>query len=127
MTLRGSLVLFGIGTVSAWGAWALIVTTVEPGPSGPLGEAFFVSALFLALTGTLTILGVLGRIRASSALPSAHLGPAFRQGVLMATAALGALLLQRFQVLRWWNILLLGGALFMLDLALSSRRRRSRA
>lgn len=127
MTLRGSLILFGIGTALAWGAWALIVTTVEPGPSGPLGEAFFVSALFLALTGTLTILGVLGRIRASSALPSAHLGPAFRQGVLMAAAALGALLLQRFQVLRWWNILLLGGALFMLDLALSSRRRRSRA
>jgi hypothetical protein len=123
MTLRGSFIVFSIGTALAWGAWVLILNTVPPRSGGALGELFFFGALFLAITGTLTILGVLGRIRASSALPSVHLGASFRQGALLAIAAVGALLLQRFHILRWWNILLLGGALLMLDLALTRRRR----
>ena len=123
MTLRGSLVLFGIGTLLSWGAWVLILTTVPPRANALWGELFFFGSLFLALTGTLTILGLLGRIRTSAALPSAHVSAAFRQAVLIATAAVGALLLQRFQSLRWWNILLLGGALIMLDLALTRHRR----
>lgn len=121
MTLRSSLIIFSIGTALAWGAWTLILTTVPPRSSGALGEAFFFGSLFLAVTGTLTILGVLGRARTSSTLPSAHVGSAFRQGVLMAIAVVGALLLQRFQVLRWWNILLLVLILVGLDLAFSRR------
>lgn len=123
MTLRGSLLVFGMGTVLAWGAWLLILFSVEPAANGMVGELFFFGSLFLAITGTLTILGVLGRNRASSALPSIHLAAAFRQGALIAIATVGALVLRRFQYLRWWNILLLGGALVMLDLALTRRRR----
>lgn len=125
MTLRMSLAIFAVGTIVSWGAWALILTTVPPRASAPWGELFFFSSLFLTLTGTLTVLGLLGRIRTSAALPSVHVGAAFRQAVLIAIAAIGALLLQRFHILRWWNILLLGSALLMLDLALTRRRRPS--
>lgn len=119
MTLRSSLAVFGAGTAFAWAAFLLILFTVPPETTGPLGEAFFFSALFLALTGTLTMLGIVGRRRMSRMLPALHIGPAFRQGILLAASAAGLLLLQRFRYLRWWNILLVVGVLVMVDLLLS--------
>ncbi|MDP3685516.1 MAG: hypothetical protein Q8R32_01660 [bacterium] len=121
MTLRSSLGVFGVGTAFAWAAFLLILFTVPPETAGSLGEAFFFSALFLALTGTLTMLGIVGRWRMSSMLPALHIGPAFRQGILLAGSAAGLLLLQRFRFLRWWNILLVVGVLVVVDLLLSRR------
>jgi len=123
MTLRSSLAVFITGAVLAWTAWVLIVTTVEPGSAGVVGEAFFFGSLLLALTGTLTTLGILGRMRMFSQLPSVYIGPAFRQGMLISTAMIGSLLLQRLRFLSWWNLILMGAILVMLDLVLSNRRR----
>lgn len=123
MTLKSSLTVFVAGSVLAWVAWALIVTTVEPGPAGMVGEAFFFGALLLAMTGTLTTLGILGRARMFSKLPATYVGPAFRQGILISIALVGALLLQRLQFLFWWNLVLMGVILVMIDLVLSNRRR----
>ncbi len=121
MTLRSSLLVFAVGTGFACTAFLLILFTVPPDVAGPLGEAFFFGSLFVALTGTFTMLGVMGRVRMSALLPALHIGPAFRQGVLLATAAVGALLFQRFRVLRWWNILLLVLILAGLDLVFARR------
>lgn len=125
MTLRGSLVVFLVGTLLAWGAWLTVLMTVPPDGAGAIGESFFFGALLLALAGTLTMLGVLGRMRFSSALPSVHLSAAFRQGMLIAIAVVGALLLQRFHVLQWWNMLLLVLVLLGMDILLTGRRRLS--
>lgn len=121
MTLRSSLLVFGTGTAFAWAAFLLILLTVPPEAAGTFGELFFFSALFLAFTGTLTMLGILGRWRVSRLLPALHIGPAFRQGTLLAIAAVGLLLLQRFRVLRWWNILVLVVLLTGLDFLLARR------
>lgn len=121
MTLRSSLAVFGVGTAFAWAAFLLIFFTVPPDTAGVLGEAFFFSALLLALIGTLTMLGILGRWRMSSLLPALHIGPAFRQGALLSVAAVGLLLLQRFRILRWWNILLLVILLAGFDFFLARR------
>lgn len=116
VTLRASLFIFGLGSGFAWTAFSLIYLTVLPDDAGVVGETFFFGALFVALTGTLTMLGVLGRARSSALLPAFHIGPAFRQGFLLSTAAVGTLLLQRFRLLRWWNVLLLAVVLMGLDL-----------
>lgn len=121
MTLRSSLLVFGVGAAFAWTAFFLIWLTVPPDVAGPLGEAFFFGSLFVAVAGTLTILGVLGRTRGSALLPALHIGPAFRQGALLACAGVGALLLQRFRFLRWWNILLFVVVLVGLDLFFARR------
>lgn len=121
MTLRSSLVVFGLGSGFAWAAFLLILFTVPPDVAGPLGETFFFGALFVALTGTLTMLGVLGRVRLSTVLPALHIGPSFRQGTLLAVAAVGTLLLQRFRSLRWWNILFLVVLVVGLDLFFARR------
>lgn len=121
MTLRSSLVVFGLGSGFAWAAFFLILFTVPPEAAGTLGEVFFFASLFVALTGTLTVLGILGRARRSALLPALHIGPAFRQGSLLALATVSMLLLQRFRFFRWWNVLLVVGILAVLDYWLARR------
>lgn len=121
MTLRSSLVIFGLGSGFAWTAFLLILFTVPPEVAGTVGEAFFLGALGLGLAGTLTVLGSLGRTRSSTLWPALHIGPAFRQGTLLALAAVGVLLLQRFRVLRWWSMLLLMVFLVSVDLFFARR------
>lgn len=123
MTLRGSLAVFGVWTILAWTVFVFIVTGVEPSGGGVLAEFFFFASLLLAATGTMTILGVIGRSKTSDALPSRHLMPAFRQGLLIGLAIDSVLLLQRFDFLRWWNVLLLGGILVLIDLVFASTKR----
>lgn len=124
VTLRSSLVVFGLGSGFAWTAFLLILFTVPPDDAGLLGETFFFASLFVALTGTLTILGLLGRVRRSTLLPALHMNPAFRQGMLLAAAAVGSLLLQRFRILRLWNVLALVLALVCIDYVFSRREER---
>ena len=119
MTLRSSLLVFGMGSGCAWAAFFLILFTVPPETAGSLGEGFFFGSLLVALAGTRTTLGVLGRTRVSTLLPMLHIGPAFRQGALLAVAATGLLLLQRFRFLRWWNVLLFVGVLVVVDVLLT--------
>lgn len=126
MTLRSSLIIFGIWTAIALVALVFVVSSVAPEVNGIYAEAFFFGSLFLATTGVMTILGVFGRLRNSTELPANQLAPAFRQGVLIAIALVAVLLLQRFRILQWWNILLLGIILVLIDLAFSSTRRVSR-
>jgi hypothetical protein len=123
MTLRSSLIIFGIWTALALATLVFVVTSVAPLTNGIYAEAFFFGALFLATTGVVTILGVFGRLRNSSELPANQLVPAFRQGLLIAIALAAVLILQRFRFLQWWNILLLGIILVLIDLAFSSTRR----
>lgn len=106
----------------AWVAFTFAVMVIDPIANGFWGEVFFFSALFLAVTGTVTILGVLGRSKSSSELASNHLAPAFRQGLLIAVAIVAVLVLQRFRFLQWWNILLLGGILVLIDLIFSDSK-----
>lgn len=127
MTLRSSLLVFGTGTALAAAAFLLLLLTVPPETAGALGESFFFSALFLGVTGLLTMCGILGRRRASRLLPALHIGPAFRQGFLLASAGVGLLLLQRFRVLRWWNLLLVVGVVVALDIVLTRGGEAARA
>lgn len=127
MTLRSSLLVFGLGSGFAGAAFLLILFTVPPETAGAAGEAFFFGSLFVALTGVLTVLGVLGRVRRSTLLPALHIGPSFRHGFLLSAAAVGMLLLQRFRFLRWWTILIVVLILVVLDVALSRRDPREHA
>lgn len=121
MTLRSSLAVFGLGSAFAWASFLLIFLTVPPESAGLVGGAFFFSSLFLATAGTLTILGILGRTRASALLPALHAGPAFRQGTLLAFSGVSLLVLQRFRLLNWWSALGVVLGVALLDLVCSRR------
>lgn len=114
--------VFGVWTVVALGALVFVITTIEPKTNGVFAEIFFFSSLLLVATGVMTILGILGRLRTATGLVANAVTPAFRQGLLIAIAVCVILFLQRMRILQWWNLLLLGTILVLIDLAFSSKR-----
>ncbi len=122
MTLKSSVAVISLFTAFSWAAWAAVLLLVPPKSAGLPGEALFLAALFLATTGTFTVLGVIGRARGAEAAAATHLVPAFRQGLLLSIAVTAFLLLRRADFLRWWNIFLLGLTLLLLDMALSGKK-----
>ncbi|MBI5466417.1 MAG: hypothetical protein HY974_03960 [Candidatus Kerfeldbacteria bacterium] len=108
MTLRQYLLWMGLGTCIAWGAFALVINYLNPNVVGPAGFLFFYVALFLGISGTLTLLGFAWRyLRHREEVLFRHVSISFRQGVILALLVVGTLFLQANRLLTWWNLGLL--------------------
>jgi hypothetical protein len=109
MTLRFYLTLMSIGAFICWLAWFFVIGNVDPSQAGFVGFLFFYSSLFLALTGTFSILGFLVKkiILKNDQVVFHHVRTTFRHGMLMAVAIILALILLQTKLLSWWNMLLL--------------------
>lgn len=108
MSLTKYLTVMAISNAGLWVAWALVVFNLDPKESGTIGLMLFYASLLLALAGTLALVGFGIRAVAFRATPLfRHLGVAHRQAFLLATMAVGALMLQALRWLAWWNGLLL--------------------
>jgi len=107
----------GILTICCWLIAVGIFLITDPYQIGiKIFAAFFVS-LFLALVGSLTLLGYNIRIRLSRReVLYAHLGVSFRQATLISLVVVGLLLLQAARVLNWWDGILLVSAILLLEL-----------
>jgi hypothetical protein len=116
MTLKQYLILMSICTLFCWLALALVIYFIDPTEAGFLGFAFFYSSLFLALTGTMSILGFAMRIKfVKDELVFRHVVSAFRQAILFSILIVGSLFLQSKSLLTWWNIILFILALTVLE------------
>ncbi len=117
MTLRQYLALMAVGTALAWTAVGLIVGTVDPTDTQPLVFGIFYASIFLALTGTLSVIGFLLRaaLLRQQFVVSRHVAVSFRQAILLALLIVVALFLQSKSLLTWWNALLIVAALTVLE------------
>jgi hypothetical protein len=117
MTLRQYLILMAAGTALAWAAVGAIIFTVDPSAAPTIVFAVFYASLFLALTGTLSIVGFLLRIflLRKQLVVSRHVAISFRQAVLLALLIVIALFLRSRSLLTWWNALLIVAALTVLE------------
>lgn len=117
MTLRQYLLLMGVGTAIAWAAVGLIVGTVDPTDTQPVVFGVFYASLWLALTGTLSIIGFVLRVALlkKQLVVSRHVAVSFRQAVLLSLLVVVALFLQSRSLLTWWNALLIVAALTVLE------------
>jgi hypothetical protein len=112
-------------TVLAWAAWIMILFFVDPASSGLPVIVFFYASLGLAITGTMSILGLMLRTRWNhEELVSRLVSISFRQGIWMALAAISALVLQSFGALKWWILLIIIGILAIIELFCLSVKRR---
>lgn len=124
MTLRQYLIWMALGTCIAWGAFYLVVMYLNPNTAGNLGLLFFYLALFLSISGTLTLLGFGWRFwRHRDEVLFRQVTISFRQGALLAFMAVGALFLQANALLTWWNLGLLIVGLTLLEFFLLTGRR----
>jgi len=107
MTFKQFLSVMIVGTILAWTAWTINLFTTDPTQTSILGFMFFYITLFIALVGSLSILG--SGIRVLIIRPdviSRQVYVAFRHSILFALLIIGCLILISFDVLRWWSILL---------------------
>lgn len=110
MSLKKYLILMGISTIFCWLAWIFVLYFINPDDAGIAGFIFFYLSLFLALTGTLAILGLLLRITfKKDTLIFKQVNISSRQAVFYSMVVIIALILQSNSLLTWWNGLILIG------------------
>lgn len=105
-----------LATLVCWGAWVVVINNIDPTETGFLGFDFFYFSLFLAITGTLSVIGFFVRkLVLKEELAFRHVAVSFRQGILFAILIVGSLVLQSHKLLTWWNIILFILALTVLE------------
>ncbi|MBI4128784.1 MAG: hypothetical protein HY460_01920 [Parcubacteria group bacterium] len=124
MTLRQYLILVGAGSLVGWGAWLLVLFTINPYDAGLMGFALFYSSLTIALVGTLALIGFGIRmwVFEHEGIVLRQVTTAFRQACFLALVFVGSLFLQSRDLLRWWNVLIFIGTLTILELFIVSSR-----
>ena len=107
MTLKKYLSLMTILTIVCWLSWALTLALVNPQQSSLVGFILFYFSLFLALLGTMSVLGFLIRVWLKKKPIFKQVEIAFRQGVWLGLLIPMIFMLKGLNLLRWWNILFL--------------------
>lgn len=119
--LRTPLTLTIIATITAWLVWFLTISRLDPATAGVMGFGLFYLALFCAVSGSATIVGLSVRRHAGDQGRAIHI--AIRQGALTGLAVTIAVFLQTRELLTWLNLLFLIAALTLLELFVISLRK----
>lgn len=116
MNLQRYVLLAVIGTLLCWGAWVLVLFSIDPFASGFAGLASFYLSLFLALLGTFALLGFFfRRVFSHSTIAFHHISVSVRQGLFFSLVVVGGLLLRGTGLYAWWNLLLLIACFTLLE------------
>ena len=114
MTIRSYIIGMAVSTLLCFGAWILVLINIDPFTANFAGLVLFYLRLFCALIGTFTLIGFYSRVWFSkNEVIFSHVGPAFRQGALLALILVGCLALQSFRILDLWS-----GGLFVASVVL---------
>ena len=121
MTLRLYLTIMAITTAICWTAFIFILWTVNPEVTNWIGFLLFYLSLFLALIGSITIIGFLVRfIWLKHELVFNSVKIAFRQSFLFAFLIIAVLFLLSKDLFSWLNLGLLIVGLSVLEFFLIS-------
>jgi len=115
----------GFGSAICWGAWFLVLFNIDPYSSGWIGRASFYIILFLALLGTLSLVGFFIRlIFVRKSVLFRHIGVSLRQAVLFSILITISFILQSSRLFTWWNAILLVFSFTLLEFFFLSRKAR---
>ncbi len=124
MNIRVTTLVIGACALFAWALVGAVILIFSPGDFGQLGPLLLSGLLWLAITSTITVLGVLLRLAAGSkAIPARLFSHALRQGVWLGCIFIIALWLVRFDMLTILTTLLIVGFFAFLELFFLSSRR----
>lgn len=104
-----------LGSILCWAAWWIVVINIDPSQDTGLGFSFFYISLFLALLGTISIFAfIIRKLFSKEQLPMfRYVQKSFRDSIFFSGLIIVLLYLQGINYLRWWNALLLLGALVL--------------
>ncbi len=109
MSFKWYMWCMSIATALAWAGWALVLFTTDPTEAGFTGLLLFYLTLFVAMVGTLSVFGVLYRVRflKRDHLLTREVRIAFRHAIMLSTVGIASLALSAQGLLTWWNFLAL--------------------
>lgn len=106
----------------AWAGFFTVIFKFDPFANTSVSLAFFYLSLFIALSGSFTLIGYYFRIWLyRNEIFYIHLNMSLRQGVLLALIAVSCLVLLMLKVLTWWSGGLLIAAALLLELYFASK------
>lgn len=111
-----------IATAFGWASWIVVINKLSPFTTPQLALSLFYSSLFVALTGTLSL--IIYYIRAwlnKGEVSNTHVNIALRQGVLLSAMICIGILFQRLKVLTWWDGLLLLAIVLLIEFYFMAR------
>ncbi len=125
MTLKQYLLLMAAGTIMCWVAWFFILFNISPEQAGLLGFTFFYISLFLGTVGLFSVTGLVLKKQKSDKddIIFRQVKRTFKQGILFGSFVILALLLLQFNLLFWWNAILLALLYIVLEGAIVSGRK----
>ncbi len=109
MTAKNYSIIMGLATIVAWVGFFTIIFNFNPQEANWVIFLLFYVALFLAVSGSLAIIGFVVRlffVRKRMILRDV-VSESFRQAIIVAAALVVTLLLQSIRILTWWNMSLL--------------------
>ena len=111
MSVVRFLIVLGVGSLFSWGAWVMILLSLNPFASGWIAPALFFASFFLGWVGTITIAEFFLRYwLEKDNILYRQIGTSFRQAVVLSTGATAALILQSARLLNLWS----GGLIILL-------------
>ena len=122
MTLR--TYLWGMRLISLISliALAMVVIYIDPENSGAMGILLFYAIVFFMLGGIFNMILIFARRKfLGNEAAALNVSLSFRQGMLLSAAAIGILIFQSFQMLVWWNALLIVAGVFLIELYFLSK------
>lgn len=116
MTLKGFLTIMVISTLAAWVSCAMVIFKVDPFSAGLSGFILFYASLWLALTGTISLVGLGARsLFRKEELIFRHVSNSFRQATFLALLVVGLMFFQGHRLLTWWNVTALIAAFSLIE------------
>jgi hypothetical protein len=116
MTLKQYLILMTLTAIFCWMIWFSVLYLIDPSVAGILGFIFFYLSLFLALAGTLSVLGLLLRMKfGKEEAVFKTVITSFRQAMMLSLLLISSLFLKSKNLLTWWNVIFLVLAVVVLE------------
>ncbi|MBI3114887.1 MAG: hypothetical protein HYZ09_00115 [Candidatus Kerfeldbacteria bacterium] len=108
MSLTKYLTVMALSNAGLWLAWVLVILNLDPREGGGIGLTLFYVSLYLAVSGTLALIGFGVRALVFRQTPLyRHLAVSHRQAFLLGLLVIVALMLQAARLFAWWNALIL--------------------
>lgn len=123
MTLKNYLIIMGTTTALAWGLFLLLINTINPFTTNVLGLSLFYLILFLALSGSIAIIGFFIRFKLlRKDLIFNSVKTAFRQSFIFSFLIIAILYLLSQKLFSWFNLSLLIIILSLAEFLMLDRR-----
>lgn len=123
MPFKKYIILIAISTIISFFSFIFVVTRVDPTNTNAIGFVLFYATLFFTLIGTLSLFMIAIRwIFVKNLALFTNITRSFRQATLFSITIVSFLLLKSFDLLDWWNVIIIIGTITGVELFSASRK-----